>query len=108
MVMVLIGLLGFGMVFGGCENGTTDNNGSTPPTEKVVAEKYWGTWMREGIDATIIIEKTSYRHNQNPVERVWTVGTDLMANQEKIGTFQDETTFFWTSDTSKSMPWIKQ
>jgi hypothetical protein len=103
IVMMLIGLLGFGMIFGGCENGTTPNNEEV--VEPVVEEKYWGTW-KTADNATIILTKTTYKLNQNSEVKAYTTGADLFANGDKKGTFQDDTHFLM--DHAEDLPFIKQ
>jgi hypothetical protein len=81
MVMMLIGLLGFGMIFGGCENGTTPSvpnteDTDTPPATdpKVVAEKYRGTWKY--YEEVIVLTETTFIDGED-VRTVYTVEREL-------------------------------
>jgi hypothetical protein len=110
MVMVLIGLLGFGMIFGGCENGTTPNDGDKKEevVERVVEEKYRGTWKSENNIHTIILYENKCKIQANSSKDAWTVGTDLFTATDpyaREGYFSDDNTLMYESYEEK---YIKQ
>jgi hypothetical protein len=114
MVMVLIGLLGFGMIFAGCENGTTpndDNEKEEDVVERVVAEKYRGRWIQEDeTDYWIYLEKPVYKDNNGAYTAAWTEGTDLYVGGKKRGYFENDTTlkFQKNEDTEEYSTYTKQ
>jgi hypothetical protein len=109
MVMMLIGLLGFGMIFGGCENGTTpndDNEKEEDVVERVVAEKYRGTWKTEGNTTLQLFETNGILEG---IQRnAYTEGTDLFYDGRKCGSFEDDTTLKYTTEGDRTLIFIKQ
>jgi hypothetical protein len=105
IVMMLIGLLGFGMIFGGCENGTTPSvpnteDTATPP--KVVAEKYRGTWKNTyDEEDIIIITETTYTHGEE-VRTVYSDENRLRYEHPQgyvlFGWFNEDSTVFILDD----------
>jgi hypothetical protein len=103
----LIGLLGFGMMIFGCDNGTTsDDKTEDTDTAKVVAEKYRGTWectSDQYVDYIVLTEEEGsfYRQGQesSTVNRgAYTIGTDLYLDWNNDGNYSKDGSF--TSDTN--------
>jgi hypothetical protein len=112
MVMMLIGLLGFGMIFVGCENGTTpndDNEKEEDEVEKVVAEKYQGRWIQQE-DTTywIYLEKVVCKDNGGTIGAAWTEGTDLYVGGKKCGYFENDTTLKYDAGDGDIWTFTKQ
>lgn len=123
--MMLIGLLGFGMIVGGCDNGTTPTNGdnvpggTTPAADtKVVAEKYRGMWQDDD-DPEYTFKLTENRYfsyhdgrelGQSGGMVAWTDGADLYTGQEsrKSGTFTSDTTYDYLVNGEVEFTYTKQ
>jgi hypothetical protein len=110
MVMVLIGLLGFGMIFAGCENGTTPNDDNEKEEDLVkpfVAEKYRGMWKTED-NITLQLFETNGVFDNSIQRNAYTEGTDLFYDGRKCGSFEDDTTLKYTTEGDGTLIFIKQ
>jgi hypothetical protein len=100
IVMVLAGLLGFGM-FVACDDGSSgsgDSGNNNTPSAKVVEEKYRGNWYYEG-DLYFTLTENTHKAG-NTIQKVFTEGNKLYWNYNNVlieepGTFTSDTTFVY-------------
>jgi hypothetical protein len=110
IVMMLIGLLGFGM-FDGCDDGSSgsgDSGNNNTPSAKVVEEKYRGYWYHESAACFTLSVNTWIQ--DNTTIKAFTEGNKLYLVYntviEEKGTFTSDTIFV-RKDDSSDVYWTK-